>query len=277
MVKLRSRLIRSPILLPESSSGIEGGEAIGGGHDQLPNPGDRASLPVAEAATAVVAAADQRRPIDSVVSDIAAAAAGVPGKRKPENRSLTASIRRAKTAMFRIATSPTTSSSFSPGSDNDRISLDAGRSRDRVEICNGGCDDDILHSQGGGEGMTAGCNGKPANFTATTSTSSSHQRIRPATSNPARNNVLEWMNDDAPSELLPKILSFCGSRKLNALSRVNKRWNAVMRDDSVWRTLCEDTHKVCHPHALIAYVFFYGGTHDLNSHNRTIAPAQTAL
>lgn len=264
-------MIRSPNLLPsaESSSGIEGGEAIGGGHDQLPNPGDRASLPVAETATAVVAVADQRRPIDSVVSDIAAAAAGVPGKRKPENRSLTASIRRAKTAMFRIATSPTTSSSFSPGSDNDRISLDAGRSRDSVEIYNGGCDDDILHSQGGGEGMTAGCNGMPANFTATTSTSSSHQR--------ARKNVLEWMNDDAPSELLPKILSFCGSRKLNALSRVNKRWNAVMRDDSVWRTLCEDTHKVCHSHALIAYVFFYGGMHDLNSHNRSIAPAQTAL
>ena len=257
MVKLRSRLIRGPNLLlsEESSSGIEGGVAIGGGHDQLSSPGDRASLPVAAAATAVVAVADQRRPIDSVVS-VDAAAVGVPGKRKPENRSLTASIRRAKTAMFRIATSPTTSSPFSPGSDNDRTSMDAGRSRDGVEMYNGECDDDILHSQGGGEGMTPGCDGKPANFTAATSTSGSHQRIRPATCNTARKNVLEWLNDDAPSELLPKILSFCGSRKLNALSRGNKWWNAVMRDDSVWRTLCEDTHKVCHPHALIALCVF---------------------
>ena len=225
MVKLRSRLIRGPNLLlsEESSSGIEGGVAIGGGHDQLSSPGDRASLPVAAAATAVVAVADQRRPIDSVVS---------------------------------VDASPTTSSPFSPGSDNDRTSMDAGRSRDGVEMYNGECDDDILHSQGGGEGMTPGCDGKPANFTAATSTSGSHQRIRPATCNTARKNVLEWLNDDAPSELLPKILSFCGSRKLNALSRVNKRWNAVMRYDSVWRTLCEDTHKVCHPHALIALCVF---------------------
>jgi hypothetical protein len=43
---------------------------------------------------------------------------------------------------------------------------------------------------------------------------------------------------------LPKLLSFCGSRKMNALSRVNKSWNAVMKDESVWRVLCEDTHKV---------------------------------
>lgn len=58
-------------------------------------------------------------------------------------------------------------------------------------------------------------------------------------------NVLEWMRDDAPPELLPKLLSFCGSRKMNALSRVNKAWNGVMKDESVWRVVCEDTHKVC--------------------------------
>jgi hypothetical protein len=58
-----------------------------------------------------------------------------------------------------------------------------------------------------------------------------------------KKNVLEWLDDDAPSELLPKILSFCGSRKMHALSRVNKKWNAIMKDEYVWRTLCEDTHK----------------------------------
>ena len=61
----------------------------------------------------------------------------------------------------------------------------------------------------------------------------------------ANKNVLEWMKDDAPPELLPKLLSFCGSRQMNALSRVNKAWNSVMKDESVWRVLCEDTHKVC--------------------------------
>jgi len=55
--------------------------------------------------------------------------------------------------------------------------------------------------------------------------------------------VLEWMKEDAPPELLPKLLSFCGSRRMATLSRVNKAWNGVMKDESVWRVLCEDTHK----------------------------------
>jgi hypothetical protein len=60
----------------------------------------------------------------------------------------------------------------------------------------------------------------------------------------ATKNILERMNDDAPSEIMLRIFSFCGSRKLNALSRTNKSWNAVVKDESVWRVLSEDTHKV---------------------------------
>lgn len=60
----------------------------------------------------------------------------------------------------------------------------------------------------------------------------------------ATKNVLEWMKDDAPPELLPRILSFCGSRRLCALSKVNRKWNAIVNDESVWRVMCEDTHKV---------------------------------
>ena len=127
--------------------------------------------------------------------------------------------------MFRMATSPTTSSSFSspftPG--------DAGG-----DMC-----DEMLPSQEAEEEMTTEYNSKPASLAEPTSTSESRRSC-----NATGKNVLEWMSYDAPSELLPKILSFCGSRQLNALSRVNKGWNAVAKDDSVWRTLCEDTHKV---------------------------------
>lgn len=57
--------------------------------------------------------------------------------------------------------------------------------------------------------------------------------------------VLAWMQTDAPPDVLPKILSFCGSRKVNALSRVNKAWNKIITsDDLIWREMCEDTHKV---------------------------------
>ena len=68
--------------------------------------------------------------------------------------------------------------------------------------------------------MTTGYNTKLTNFTAMPSTSGLHQcidaAIPSATRTVMRKNILEWLNDDAPSELLPKILSFRGSRKLNA-------------------------------------------------------------
>jgi hypothetical protein len=57
--------------------------------------------------------------------------------------------------------------------------------------------------------------------------------------------VLAWMQTDAPPDVMPRILSFCGSRKVNALSRLNKTWNKIITtNDLVWRVMCEDTHKV---------------------------------
>ncbi|KAL3775444.1 hypothetical protein ACHAWO_000674 [Cyclotella atomus] len=56
--------------------------------------------------------------------------------------------------------------------------------------------------------------------------------------------VLSWMQTNAPPDVLPRILSFCGSRKVNALSRVNKTWNKLITtNELVWRVMCEDTHK----------------------------------
>ena len=210
MVKLRSRAIPSPNLLP-------GAEELSSGND-----GD------------VGSGLDQQGPNDSLVvsDDVAAAAAvGVPGKRKPENRGLTASLRRAKTAMFRMATSPTTStSSFSsPNTPGDA----------EGEIYDGTCDE-MLPYREAEERMETECPARHRGFLAETTPTGESRRSCDAT----EKNVLEWMSDDAPSELLPRILSFCGSRQLNALSRANKGWNAVVKDDSIWRTLCEDTHKV---------------------------------
>ena len=59
------------------------------------------------------------------------------------------------------------------------------------------------------------------------------------------NPVLAWMQTDAPPDVLPKILSFCGSRKVNALSKVNMTWNnIILKNDLIWRVMCEDTYKV---------------------------------
>ncbi len=56
-------------------------------------------------------------------------------------------------------------------------------------------------------------------------------------------NVLEWMLEEAPSGIVPQILSFVGSRKLQVLSRLNKEWSRLVLSEETWQTLCVDTGK----------------------------------
>lgn len=145
---------------------------------------------------------------------------GASCKRKPDSRGI---IRRAKTAMFRIATSPMTSSSsmmpfYTSPPRHSLIQLNPNMNpRGETKVLQSRSQ----HSQRATTLLT----------------------MTPITKT-APKNVLEWINDDAPSEIMLRILSFCGSRKLNALSRTSKLWNAVVKDESVWRVLSEDTHKV---------------------------------
>ncbi|KAL7467771.1 hypothetical protein ACHAXS_008013 [Conticribra weissflogii] len=55
--------------------------------------------------------------------------------------------------------------------------------------------------------------------------------------------ILHWIRDDAPRDVLPKIFSYIGSRKLQTLSRVSRAWNEMTREESVWQVMCEDTGK----------------------------------
>jgi len=56
-------------------------------------------------------------------------------------------------------------------------------------------------------------------------------------------NVLTWLNDEAPNDIVPKILSYAGIHRVHALSLTNKSWRRTCDSEAVWRTLCEDTHK----------------------------------
>eukprot|EP00814_Leptocylindrus_danicus_P019741 CAMPEP_0116018508 /NCGR_PEP_ID=MMETSP0321-20121206/8688_1 /TAXON_ID=163516 /ORGANISM="Leptocylindrus danicus var. danicus, Strain B650" /LENGTH=591 /DNA_ID=CAMNT_0003488911 /DNA_START=178 /DNA_END=1953 /DNA_ORIENTATION=+ len=56
-------------------------------------------------------------------------------------------------------------------------------------------------------------------------------------------NPLEWLASDAPDDVLPRILSFAGPRKLYALSCASKAWRKLTMKDAVWKTMCEDLQK----------------------------------
>jgi hypothetical protein len=64
-----------------------------------------------------------------------------------------------------------------------------------------------------------------------------------ASSTPQAVDVMDWLATEAPDDVLPRILSFAGSRKLVTLSRVNKKWRDIVLSESTWRTACEDTGK----------------------------------
>lgn len=59
----------------------------------------------------------------------------------------------------------------------------------------------------------------------------------------SRMNALKWIHDDAPRDIVPKIMSFLGSRKVAVLSRTCRSWRELCLDDAIWRTISEDTRK----------------------------------
>jgi hypothetical protein len=62
---------------------------------------------------------------------------------------------------------------------------------------------------------------------------------------PSTPNVMEFLTDICPEDILPKILAFAGPQKTAALSKVNRVWRDVIAEEWTWRVLCEDLFKVC--------------------------------
>ena len=324
MVKLRSRLIRSPFLGGDTSNTINGGGADGSSlsfdhqrgnnnnirrrnnssnqeqqeeGNQQPRRSQRLESNL-EGGRSTATNQQQRRPFESLpsASEHTTASseeanqhhhqsiASPRGKRKPESRGITASIRRAKTAMFRMASSPMNSNNNTAGvgvvsGENDDSNINAmdttggdtlgeavaASSSYSTPMAAGVPSHRTIHRTPSQEEnvppmalLSPNCGMSYYAHVAAADNNNNNYDHAAETQHPpypdddtemddvvdTTNNVLDWMKDDAPPELLPKLLSFCGSRKVHALSRVNKAWNAVMKDESVWRVLCEDTHKV---------------------------------
>jgi hypothetical protein len=64
-------------------------------------------------------------------------------------------------------------------------------------------------------------------------------------SEPSTPNVMEFLTDVCPEDVLPKILAFAGPQKTAALGKVNRVWRDVIAEEWTWRVLCEDLYKVC--------------------------------
>eukprot|EP00526_Cylindrotheca_closterium_P008802 CAMPEP_0113655748 /NCGR_PEP_ID=MMETSP0017_2-20120614/29896_1 /TAXON_ID=2856 /ORGANISM="Cylindrotheca closterium" /LENGTH=520 /DNA_ID=CAMNT_0000569065 /DNA_START=246 /DNA_END=1808 /DNA_ORIENTATION=+ /assembly_acc=CAM_ASM_000147 len=60
---------------------------------------------------------------------------------------------------------------------------------------------------------------------------------------PSSSDLMEWLQDDCPQDLLPKILAFAGPQLVAKLSQTNKFWNGVVSQEQTWRTLSEELYK----------------------------------
>ena len=64
-----------------------------------------------------------------------------------------------------------------------------------------------------------------------------------AASSLSSNNLMEWLQDDCPQDLLPKILAFAGPQTLSSFARTNRHWNEIIQRESTWMIVCEELYK----------------------------------
>jgi hypothetical protein len=59
-------------------------------------------------------------------------------------------------------------------------------------------------------------------------------------------NVMTWLEDECPFDILPKILAYTGPQMALNLNRTNHFWHEALQQESLWRVMCEDLYKVCY-------------------------------
>ena len=57
--------------------------------------------------------------------------------------------------------------------------------------------------------------------------------------------IMEWLQQDCPQDLLPKILAFTGPQMIARLFETNRFWYGVISQERTWKVLCQDLYKVC--------------------------------
>jgi hypothetical protein len=57
-------------------------------------------------------------------------------------------------------------------------------------------------------------------------------------------NVLQFLHESCPDDVLGRVLCYAGPRKAKALSRTNRHFRDFMNQEQVWRVFCEEFNKV---------------------------------
>jgi len=72
----------------------------------------------------------------------------------------------------------------------------------------------------------------------------SHRRRQaPQNGHSTSRSLMDWLQNDCPQDLIPRMLAYTGPQTANALSQTCKFWKEIMDQESTWRTLCEELYK----------------------------------
>ncbi len=72
-------------------------------------------------------------------------------------------------------------------------------------------------------------------------------------------NVMQWMQNDCPKDVVPLILAFAGPQKIATIRKTSRFWRQVMDQEETWSRLCESLYKVRRMMGKgMVYVHFYG-------------------
>lgn len=69
-----------------------------------------------------------------------------------------------------------------------------------------------------------------------------HHMLPSSSSTPL--NIMHWMQNDCPNDVLPLVLAFVGPQKTAVIGRTNHFWRQILEQESTWRRLCEELYKV---------------------------------
>jgi len=56
-------------------------------------------------------------------------------------------------------------------------------------------------------------------------------------------NVLIWMQNSCPMDVLPMIIAYAGPQKAQVLNQTNTYWHSIFSNETIWKQLCEELYK----------------------------------
>lgn len=92
--------------------------------------------------------------------------------------------------------------------------------------------------------VTSAMSSSPVTLTRKPSSRSFRRRQTPAIASPNSTGIMNWMENECPQDLIPRVLAFAGPQTAAALSRTCRFWKNVIDKESTWRTMCEELYKV---------------------------------